>query len=291
MDINYSQELELYFELKGSPNTTKKSYDCLVNVFIKYLNERNIAVEQLTDRDIQQFILYLKNDLKLQPGSINNYISAIKFFNTYVLERPWNPHRVPRMKNRKTMPIILSREDVKLFIDSTPNLKHRAILSLLYGSGLRVSEVIKLKISDICSKTMQVRVDGAKHGTDRYSILSEYSLLILREYFRAYFKTGYDLNDWLFPSNIKHSDHITRKTVAKTIQNRREEMQLDLSFTPHTLRHCFATHLLEDGVDLAYIQQLLGHWSIQTTTVYTHLTSKAMMGIRSPMDRGSGRLP
>jgi site-specific recombinase XerD len=284
MDSIYSQELELYFELKDSPKTTKDSYDCRINVYIKYLNERQITPEQSTDRHIQQFILYLKNDLNLQPGSINNYISAIKFFNTYVLERPWNAHRVPRMQNRKTIPTILSREDVKSFIANTANLKHKAFLSLLYGSGLRAGEVVKLKICNICSKTMQVRVEEAKHGTDRYSILSKSSLLTLREYFRAYFKHGYERNGWLFPST-NLSKHITRKTVAKTIQNRKEEMQIDQPFTPHTLRHCFATHLLEDGVELAYIQQLLGHRCIKTTAQYTHLTSKSMMGIRSPLDK------
>lgn len=287
MDFTYSQELELYFELKGSPKTTKKSYEGLVNVYLKHLNERGVTPEQSTDRDIQEFILQLKKDLKLQPGSINNYISAIKFFNTHVLGRTWNAHRVPRMQNRKTMPAIFPIKDIKLFIDSTANLKHRAFLSLLYGSGLRTSEVIKLKISDICSKTMQVRVDEAKHGTDRYTILSEHSLLILREYFRAYFKRGYSLNDWLFPSGEGSSAHITRKTVAKTIQNRRDAMQIDGRFTPHTLRNCFATHLLESGIELVYIQQMLGHRDIRTTAKYTYLTSKTMMGIKSPLDSGS----
>jgi len=286
MDSMYSQELEMYFELKGSPKATRDNYSCTVNVYIKHLEGRGISPEQSTDRDIQQFILHLKNDLGLQPGTINNYISAIKFFNTHVLGRQWNAYKVPRMKNRKTMPAVFPREDVKLLINSTANLKHKAFLSLLYGSGLRVSEAVRLKISDICSKTMQVRVDGAKHGTDRYTILAESSLLILRGYFKAYFKPGYDRKSWLFPSAESRSGHITRKTVALTIQNRREEMRIGPSFTPHTLRHCFATHLLEDGVDLAYIQQLLGHWDIKTTAKYTHLTSKAMMGIRSPLDSG-----
>ena len=287
MDLIYSQEIEMYFELKNSPISTREHYSCLLNVFSKYLNEHGIAIEQSTDRDIQQFILFLKNDLKLQPGSINNYISAIKFFNIHVLERLWNAHKVPRMQNRKLMPTILPREDIKAFIDNTTNLKHRAFLSLLYGSGLRTSEVTKLKISDICSKTMQVRVVGAKHGTDRYSILSEHSLLILRKYFVTYFKLGYDRNGWLFPSR-NHSKHITRKTVAKVIQNRREQMGFDESFTPHTFRRCFATHLLEDGVELVYIQQLLGHRCIKTTAQYTYLTSKARMGIRSPIDKDDG---
>jgi site-specific recombinase XerD len=287
MDPIYSQELELYFELKGSPETTKKSYERLVDVYIRHLSERGVTPEQSTDRDIQQFILHLKNDLKLQPGSINNYISAIKFFNKHVLKRVWNEYRVPRMQNRKTIPTIFPKSDIKLFIDTTENLKHKAFLSLLYGSGVRTSEVIVLRISDICSDTMQVRVDEAKHGTDRYTILSEHSLLILRDYFKAYFKPGYSRNDWLFPNPIDHSKHITRKTVAKTIQNRREEMQIDKPFTPHTLRNCFATHLLESGVELAYIQQLLGHRDIRTTAKYTYLTSKAMMGIKSPLDSGS----
>ena len=288
MDSIYSQELEMYFELKGSPKATRENYNCMVNVYVKHLNGRGITPAQSTDRDIQQFILHLKNDLNLKPGSINNYISSIKFFNTYVLERPWNAHRVPRMQNEKTMYAIWPREDIISFINGTVNLKHKAFLSLLYGSGLRVSEVVKLKISDVCSKTMQVRVDGAKHGTNRYTILSDSSLSTLRDYFRAYFKMGYDRSGWLFPSTANRSEHITRKTVAKTIQNRREEMQIGSSFTPHTLRHCFATHLLEDGVELAYIQQLLGHRDIRTTAQYTHLTSKSRMGIRSPLDVGGG---
>lgn len=289
MDHTYSQELELYFELKGSPNTTKKAYEYLVNVYIRHLAERGITPEQSTDRDIQLFILHLKNDLRLQPGSINNYISAIKFFSTHVLERTWNAHRVPRMQNKKTMPTIFSRSDIKLFIDSTANLKHKAFLSLLYGSGVRTSEVIKLKINDICSETMQVRVAEAKHGTDRYTILSEHSLLILRDYFKTCFHPGYSRNDWLFPSTADPSTHITRKTVAKTIQNRRKEMSMsiDKPFTPHTLRTCFATHLLESGVELAFIQQMLGHRDIRTTAKYTYLTSKTMMGIKSPLDSGS----
>jgi site-specific recombinase XerD len=284
MDSIYSKELELYFELKGSPVSTKRSYQYLVNVYISHLSERGIMPEQSSDRDIQMFILHLKNDLKLKPGSINNYISAIKFFNTHVLERSWNEFRVPRMKTTVTMPTIFSFIDIKLFIDTTTNLKHKAFLSLLYGSGVRVSEVIMLKISDICSDTMQVRIDEAKHDTNRYTILSKHSLLILRDYFKAYFKPSYSRNAWLFPSTLDHSMHISKKTVAKTIQNRREMMQIDDPFTPHTLRNCFATHLLESGVELAYIQQLLGHKDIRTTAKYTYLTSKAMMGIKSPLD-------
>jgi len=289
MNDNYFQELEMYFELKNSSATTKNNYNCLIKVFLKYLSERGISIDALTDRDIQQFILFLKKELKLQPGSINNYISSIKFFYIYALERQWNPNKIPRMQNRKKIPTILSREEVKSFIDNTANLKHRAFLSLLYGSGLRVGEVIKLKIINICSKTMQVRVEGAKHGTDRYSILSMSSLSILREYFRVYFKHGYHKDGWLFPST-NPSEHITRKTVAKTIQNRKVEMQFDKPFTPHTLRFCFATHLLEDGVELAYIQQLLGHRCIETTAQYTYLTSKALMGIQSPIDKVNGGL-
>lgn len=289
MDSIYSQELELYFELKGSPESTKKHYDCLITVFAKHLSNHGVTLEESTERDIQEFILHLKNDLELLPGTINNYISAIKFFNIHVLERSWNPYKVPRMRNRKTMPTIYSREDVKVFIDNTKNLKHKAFLSLLYGSGLRASEVTKLKISNINSKSMQVRVDEAKHGTDRYTILSEHSLLILREYFLTYFKNGYKRDDWLFPGTNR-TKHITRKTIALIIQNRRDEMQFDKTFTPRTLRHCFATHLLEDGVELAYIQQLLGHRLIETTTIYTHLTSKTRMGIKSPIDRLCGDL-
>lgn len=190
------------------------------------------------------------------------------------------------MKRIITFPHIPDREDLMLLLNSTSNLKHRAILYLIYGSGLRVSEVAKLKISDICSKTMTIRIDEAKYNTNRNTILSKRALIVTREYFKSYFTKGnYTSDDYLF-SGIKKGSHISIKTIKNTIiKLRNKHDDLNKNISSHTLRHSFATHSLEDGVDLVFIQQLLGHKSIKTTAKYLHMTSKSIMGISSPLDK------
>lgn len=191
----YQEKIDLYFELKGTAASSIESYSRRMNAFIKFLTEHNIPIEELSADDIQRYILYLKRERGLSAGTINTYITSIKFFCTYILEKEWNAIKTPRMKRNPRLPVIPPREDVWALINATTNLKHRALLLLLYGSGLRVSEVVKLKISDICSKTMRVRVEEAKHGTHRYTILSQTSLKVLRVYFKTYFNHGYSPND------------------------------------------------------------------------------------------------
>jgi integrase/recombinase XerD len=286
---SYQPEIELYFELKGIPDSTRESYTRRINAFIVFLQAKGKSIEEHDESDIQQYILYLKKDKGLTPGTINNYVSAIRFFYTYILDRPWNPRKIPRMKRRTYFPVIPSHEDVLALLDGTTNLKHKAMLLMIYGSGLRVSEVAKLRICDICSKTMSVRVEYAKHDTNRYTILSEKALVVLRQYFRKTFPPGsYKLNDWLFPGQ-KPGEHIHVKTIKNTIIKIRNKLSLDQRISAHTLRHCFTTHCLENGVELALIQQMLGHKNIKTTAMYLHMTSKAMMGIKSPLDTNKGQ--
>jgi integrase/recombinase XerD len=279
----YEQKVELYFELKGTPDSSRESYWRRMRAFLNYMLDRRKPVEEMTHEDIQQYILYLKREKGLSAGTINNYISAIKFFYTYVLEREWNPIKVPRMKRTQKFPVVPSREEVLLLINSTTNLKHKTLLLLIYGSGLRVSEVAKLQIKDICSKTMRIRVENAKHNTNRYTILSQTALEVLRQYFKTYFTKNYKPNDWLFPGQ-KPGEHISVKTIKNTLIKLRDNLNLDPVISAHTLRHCFSTHSLENGVDPVYIQQMLGHKSLKTTLTYLHMTSKSLMGIKSPLD-------
>ena len=284
----YQKQIELFFELKNSPASTRESMHRRINDFLLYLTEMlQLPVEQVAFEDIQGYILHLKRDRGLSPGTINNYISSIRFFYTYVLEKTWNPLKVPRMRKSKGFPVIPSRQQVYTLLDATHNLKHKAIFTLIYGSGLRVSEVAKLKIRDIDSQAMRVRVDHAKHNTCRYSILSETSIGVLRVYFKAYFSSAYSLDDWLFPGQLKEKP-ITVKTIQNTFLRVRKDLNLDTNISAHTLRHCFATHSLEEGVDPVHIQHLLGHKRLETTNVYLHMTSKSLMGIKSPLDQRNG---
>lgn len=284
---NYEQEIDLYFELKGISESSRESYSRRMDAFIQFMQDREKLMEDVTEGDIQQYILYLKRERGLSAGTINNYISGIKFFYTYVLGKDWNTKKIPRMKRRIKFPVIPPKQDILELLNATDNIKHKAILALIYGSGLRVSEVARLKISDICSKTMRVRVEYAKHDTNRYTILSEISLEILRKYFREYrSSTSYKSDDWLFQGQNK-SEHIHVKTIKNTLIKLRNQMQMDQNISAHTLRHCFSTHALEDGVDPVFIQQMLGHKTLKTTLTYLHMTSKSLMGIKSPLDTGT----
>ena len=267
----YEETIELFFELKGSPESTRESYYRRIQAFSSYLEKQNRLIDHMDIEDIQQYILYLKKDKGLSAGTINNYISAIKFFYTYALQKEWDSKKIPRMRRKINFPVIPPKEVVLHLIHQTDNLKHKAIFMLIYGSGLRVSEVAQLKINDICSKTMRIRVSHAKHNTNRYTILSQESLMILRQYFKKEFaSTSYKLDDWLFPGKNK-MDHYHVKSIKNTFITVRDRLGLDSNISAHTLRHCFATHALEDGVDPVYIQQLLGHKRPQTTNlVFTY---------------------
>ncbi len=281
--IDYCQELQLYFELRDTPESSRESYFRRVQAFVEYIEGKNKDLSAIEVEDIQKYILYLKKDKGLSAGTINNYISSIRFFYVHALNKEWDKKKLPRMKRKKKLPVIPPKQDVLALINNTTNLKYKAIFSLIYGSGLRVSEVARLRICDICSKTMRIRVENAKHGTNRYTILSDNALNILRDYFRAHINS-YKPEDWLF-SGREPGSHINIKSIKNTIIKLRDKLGLDQNISAHTLRHCFATHLLENGVDPVYIQQMLGHKNLTTTTVYLHLTSKSMMGIKSPLDK------
>lgn len=282
--FNIEQNLELYFELRGTPESSRESYARRVLAFTKFLQARNKSPDEVVTRDVQDYIVYLKNDKGLSAGTINTYISSCRFFFMHVLGKDWDTKKIPRMRRVHKLPVVPPKEDVLAILESTPNLKHKAMLSLLYGSGLRVSEVARLRIGDICSKTMRVRVENAKHNTNRYTILSEDTLQTLRRYFLAY-RSGskYTPESWLFPGQ-NPKDHINVKTIKNTLIKLRDQLKLDARISAHTLRHCFATHLLEEGVEPVHVQHLLGHKGFKTTAGYLHLTSKSRMGIKSPLD-------
>jgi len=283
---DYEQEIHLYFELKGTPESSRESYLRRIQAFIAFIQNQNKCIDDITETDIQQYILYLKKEKKLSAGTINNYISGIRWFYTVILEKPWNARKIPRMKRTPAFPVVPAKQDVLDLVNTTTNLKHKAFLVLLYGSGLRVSEVAKLKISDICSKTMRIRVENAKHNTNRYTILSATALDILRTYFKAYFSPkAFHKDDWLFPGSHP-GEHVSIKAIKNTLIKLRNRLQLSQKISAHTLRHCFAAHALEEGVDPVFIQQMLGHKHLSTTVAYLHMTAKSLMGVKSPLDTG-----
>ena len=228
--------------------------------------------------DIRKYLYYCSTEKHLSEIYVNTIYASLKFIYTKTLDRAWNTNKLPRMKIYKKLPDILSQSEVSQVIAETKNLKHKTILMTIYGVGLRVSEVANLKLNDIDSKNMQIKVRKGKGKKDRYTLLSETNLIMLREYFRRYHpKTflfpGYDCN---IPLNIR--------TIQRVIEDSAKRAGITKHVTPHLLRHCFATHLLEAGTDIYHIQILLGHANIKTTNIYLHMRRMDLINVRSPLD-------
>jgi len=263
--------------LRGLSKNTLESYTSKARIFLEYCNR---PTEQLNEHDIRNFLWYLTNDKKLSPSTVNTYSAAIRFLFAVTFNRNLNYLQIPRQKKRRTLPEVLTREEVSLIIESCKNIKHKAMLAVIYSSGLRVSEAAALKIPHIDSKNMRLFVESGKGGKDRYTLLSETCLHVLREYFRIYRPKHPE--GWLF-LGTNNLSHITYRGIELAFNKAVKRTPITKNVSVHTLRHAFATHLLEDGATLLQIKELLGHSSIQSTTVYLHLANLTS-DIKSPLD-------
>jgi site-specific recombinase XerD len=257
-----------------SPNTIR-TYKSMLQEFLNYYQK--LDPTKISEEQIRDYLLYLLDERDVSISYQNQSINAIKFYYEKILGRPVQTYYIQRPKKEKTLPHVLSEHEVLLILNSTDNLKHKAILSLIYSAGLRRGELINMKINDIDSELMRVIVRQGKGRKDRYSILSEKVLELLRRYVKQYKPV-----EWLFEGQFggqygaSSIQHILRDAVTKS--------KIRKKVTVHTLRHCFATHLLERGTDIRFIQELLGHESSKTTEIYTHVTQRGLGKIKSPLD-------
>ena len=264
-------------QLRGSSGHTIESYLIHAKIFLRHCNR---PVEELNEIDVRQFLGHLIVEKKLAPGTVNSYSAAIRFFFAVTLNRTMNYLQIPRIKEPKTLPEILTRDEVTELINYSNSVKHKALLLLAYGSGLRIAEIAALKVRDIDSNSMRVFVKGGKGKKDRYTILSESALFVLRDYWRKYRPKSPE--GYLFPGT-KNIGHITSSGIRFAFNCALSKTNIKKDVSPHTLRHCFGTFLLEDGLSLFQIKELLGHSSLSSTTVYLHLANTTG-GITSPAD-------
>ena len=228
--------------------------------------------------------LLKKKDEGLKATTLNLYNSSIRFFYKNVLHILWDDTIVPRMIKEHKLPVVLSSEQIERLLDATKDLKYKAMFATMYSSGMRVSEVIHLHYDDISRTNMQIHVRNTKNRMDRFTILSERNLALLTEY---WYEKGRPMGI-LFPNQYT-GQYLTVSTVEQVI--RRSALAAGLSgVTPHCLRHSFATHLMEQGVEQRKIQSLLGHRDPKSTEIYLHVSNKSLMGVRSPFDRTEGDL-
>ena len=235
--------------------------------------------DQIGLEEVREYQVYLINERRQSPQAVNQFVSAAKFFYNVTLETLWPEAALVRARVPRKLPTILSPEEVALFFDYVPSLRYRAALMTAYGAGLRVSEVVALKVADVDSQRMLLRVEQGKGNKDRYAMLPERLLHVLRIWWRAARPPF-----WMFPS-WRQGRHMNCGALQLACREAARRAGLTKRVTVHTLRHSFATHLLEQGSDIRIIQALLGHSNIQTTAHYTGVSSRLISQTRSPLDQ------
>ena len=228
--------------------------------------------------DVRSFQLHLASSGAGTP-KINATVSALRFFFNVTLDRPELAKQLSSVRQPRKVPVVLSQEEVARFLEATPSIKYKAALSAAYGAGLRVSEVVALKVSDIDSERMMLRIEQGKGRKDRHAMLSPVLLELLRDWYRIARPQG-----WLFPGQNPVNSMTTRQ-LRRACRAAARMAEIAKRVTPHTLRHSFATHLLEQNIDIRVIQVLLGHAKLETTALYTRVATNTIRTIISPLDR------
>lgn len=260
---------------KRYSENTVKTYTEALRVFLQFFSDR--ALNTISNEDIVIFNNEYILKKKLSASYQNQMVNAVKLFFQTVQNRRLDIEKIHRPKKSKTLPNVLSKEEIKAILEVHGNIKHRAMLSLIYACGLRRGELLHMKISDIDSKRNIVIIRQSKGKKDRIVPLSQKILEMLRDYFRAY-KPMY----WLFEGQT--GEQYSEKSLQSVLKQALKKAGIRKPATLHWLRHSYATHLLENGTDLRYIQELLGHNSSKTTEIYTHVSTKNLQQIKSPFD-------
>ena len=266
------QKIENELRLRNYSRKTIKSYILCLSNFFRFIG----TIEKDPNIDVIKKYLLEKQERKQSPQTINLYLNAIKYFYRDIM-KSLTAIDLRFAKTSKKLPIVLSRLEIEKIINSISNQKHKLIVALSYGAGFRVSEVINLKVKDINLAELTIHLKGAKGNKDRITILPEKLVKNIEKSI-----SNKNINDYLFAS--ERSEKLTERTAQKVFENALKKSGVQKEATFHSLRHSFATHLLENGVDVRYVQELLGHQNIRTTQLYTKVTNPAIRNIKSPLD-------
>jgi integrase/recombinase XerD len=268
---------DFYLYLKGKrySTSTLQTYTFFVADFINFYTKK--ALEELTNRDVELFIEKVFIERNYSISSQRQFVSALKLFIVFYPQTKINDLVLERPKRSRQLPSVLSQEEVLSIIQSTQNLKHRAIIALLYSCGLRISELINMKLADFHIERKQLIVKNGKGRKDRYVSLADSFLPLLSNYYNSY-------KPKIFFVEGQNGGKYSAESVRQFLRKSCLKAKIKKNVTPHTLRHSYATHLLENGVDIRYIQSLLGHAKPETTMIYTHVKRKDLMEIQNPLD-------
>jgi site-specific recombinase XerD len=259
-------------------NYAPETIDCYIRCVADFAKHFHTSPDQLGPEHVRQYQLHLVHTRRVSWSLVMQVVSALRFFYNTTLDRGWMIDYIPQPKHPKTLPTILSQDEVAALLRAPRHLKSRAMLTALYAAGLRVSELCHLRVEDIDSSRMVIRIRQGKGQQDRVVMLSPRLLTILRAYWRKFKPHIY-----LFPG-LDPTRPSSRRTVSEICRSAAKKAQLTKHVSPHALRHAFATHLLEQGVDVRRLQLLLGHQNLRTTSRYLHVSPHALSTIPSPLD-------
>jgi site-specific recombinase XerD len=269
------EQYENDLKLRNFSPSTRRIYPMHVARFAAHFGR---SPAELGEADVKEFLLHLIEVEMVSHATYRQCWAAIKFLFVVTLKRSWVVNRMPFPRRARTLPVVLSRDEVLRLLESVRSLKHRAILTVAYSAGLRITEACRLRVEDIDSKRMTIHVRNGKGDRARFTILSQRTLDCLREYWRFVRP-----REWLFPGQMPDGP-LSATSVRSSLKEAALQLGILKVVTPHTLRHSFATHLLEAGTDLVVIQALLGHRSIRATSIYTHVSAAHIGKTRSPLD-------
>ena len=267
--------------LRGFQDKTQRGYIRIVSAFAEFLGR---SPETATSEDVRAYQIHLSQKGLPTPAT-NARIAALRFLFTMTLDRPDLSRKLVRVFQPRKLPSVLSPDEVGVLLAATTCLKHRAALSVAYGSGLRAGEVVALKVGHIDSQRMVIRVERGKGGRYRNAMLSLDLLTLLRAWWREGRSKGVMLPDgWLFPG-MDIDNHMSTRHLGRIVHEAAKAAGIAKRVSPHTLRHSFATHLLEDGVDIRVIQVLLGHAKLENTALYTQVATRTVRAVTCPFDK------
>ena len=284
MDKYFNSYREM-ISLRGLTDHTLKSYSTYIRSYLDYLqNILHKFPEDVSWQDLRDYIRWLQKERDLSDRTINTAVSQLRFFTIYVLHKPWDDNQLPKRKFDAYLPFVPTQKETFEFIRTIPDLKQKAMVAVMYSSGLRIGEVCHLRYEDINRTAMKVHIHHSKNRQERFAPLSTYALDILTRY---WFECGRPMG-WLFPKQTDPSRPIDTFFLSRHIHRHEERLGWPKRFTCHSFRHALGTHLYENGTDLLTIKAILGHKSLISTTIYVHLASTSFSDVVNPLDQMGG---
>ena len=271
--------------LRGLTDHTLKSYSTYIRSYLDYLqNILHKYPEDVSWQELRDYIKWIQKERNLADRTINCAVSQLRFFTIYVLHKPWDDNQLPMRKFDEYLPFVPSQKETFEFINTIPDIKQKAMVALMYSSGLRIGEVCNLRYEDINRSSMKVHIRHSKNRQERFAPLSKYALDILTEY---WFKRGKPMG-WLFPKQTDPDRPIDTFFLSRHIHAHEERLGWPKRITCHSFRHALGTHLYENGADLLTIKAILGHKSLSSTTIYVHLADTSFSEVINPLDKMGG---